>query len=63
MNAIKRTADALEKASEIGGKSGLNCIAELDPTAMEQAKQLDARCDEKNSPIWGCKYAQEQMRD
>lgn len=35
------TEIALRMAEKIGGKSGLNCIAEIDPTALEQAKALE----------------------
>lgn len=38
---INITEKALEMAKKIGGKSGLNCIAEIDPTALEQAKALE----------------------
>jgi len=37
MRIAKLTEDALIKAKTIGGKPGLNCIAEIDPTAMVQA--------------------------
>ncbi len=44
---MNQTEKALAMAEEIGGKSGLNCIAELDPTAIAQAKAVDEnnRCD------------------
>ena len=35
------TEKALSLAVEIGGKNKLNCIAELDPTAVSQAEALD----------------------
>lgn len=38
---MNQTEKALALAEEIGGKSGLNCIAELDPTAIFQAKVMD----------------------
>ena len=37
------TEKALSAAKTLGGKSGLNCIAELDPTAIEQAKKSALR--------------------
>lgn len=39
------TEKALSAAKTIGGKSGLNCIAELDPTAIEQAKKYESNND------------------
>lgn len=38
---MNQTEKALSLAKEIGGKSGLNCIAELDPSAVDQAKAMD----------------------
>ena len=38
---MNQTGKALALAEEIGGKNGLNCIAELDPTALDQAKAMD----------------------
>ena len=34
---------ALRLAQTLGGKEGLNCIAELDPTALAQAKAQEAQ--------------------
>ena len=53
MSVYEQTKIALAKAEELGGKNGLNCIAELDPTALEQAKELDARSDAGVSGFWG----------
>ena len=53
MSVYEQTKIALAKAEELGGKNGLNCIAELDPTALEQAKKLDARSDAGVSGFWG----------
>lgn len=53
MGVYEQTMLAMEKAQKQGGKSGLNCIAELDPTALEQAKALDARSEEGASDFWG----------
>ncbi len=39
-------------AEEIGGKNGLNCIAELDPTALDQAKAMDGN-DDRHLPLRG----------
>ena len=36
-----KTAQALSQARSIGGRERLNCIAELDPTALEQAAKLE----------------------
>ena len=38
MEDMNQTENALALAGSIGGKNGLNCIAELDGTALEQAK-------------------------
>ena len=38
---MNQTEKALSLAEAIGGKSRLNCIAELDPTAISQAEALD----------------------
>jgi len=38
---MNQTEKALALAEEIGGMNGLNCIAELDPTAVDQAKAMD----------------------
>ena len=35
---MNSTETALFRAETLGGRSGLNCIAELDPTALEQAR-------------------------
>ena len=40
MSIYEQTKIALAKAEELGGKNGLNCIAELDSTALEQAKEI-----------------------
>ena len=53
MSIYEQTKIALAKAEELGGKNGLNCIAELDPTAREQAKELDARSEARASDFWG----------
>lgn len=42
-NAIET---ALLQAETLGGKRGLNCIAELDPTALEQAEILEEKTKE-----------------
>ena len=49
---MNQTEKALALAEEIGGKNGLNCIAELDPTAADQAKAVD-ESDDRNLPLWG----------
>ena len=38
MNQIEK---ALRLAETLGGKDGLNCIAELDPTALRQAREME----------------------
>jgi len=53
MNAAERTQDVLRKIRECGGKDALNCIAEVDPTAMAQAKALDNRQNDRNANLWG----------
>ena len=49
---MNQTEKALSLVAEIGGKNGLNCIAELDPTAADQARALDAS-DDGNLPLRG----------
>ncbi len=49
---MNQTEKALSLAAEIGGKSGLNCIAELDPAAVDQARALDESND-RNLPLRG----------
>ncbi len=53
MSVYEQVTQALAKAKKLGGKTGLNCIAELDPTAMQQAKELDARDQTEISDFWG----------
>ena len=49
---MNQTEKALALAERIGGKNGLNCIAELDPTAADQARALD-ESDDGNLPLRG----------
>lgn len=53
MSVYEQVQQTLTKAKTQGGKTGLNCIAELDPTAVEQAKELDDRSEAKVSDFWG----------
>ncbi|MBR6628096.1 MAG: hypothetical protein IKL04_09025 [Lachnospiraceae bacterium] len=53
MSVYEQVTQALAKAKKLGEKAGLNCIAELDPTAMQQAKELDARDQTEISDFWG----------
>lgn len=53
MGIYERTKQALEKADTLGGKTGLNCIAELDRSAVEQAKKLEAEDKKGTSDFWG----------
>ena len=48
---MNQTEKALELARSIGGKDKLNCIAELDETAAEQAKAQEA--DKQGKPLAG----------
>ena len=43
---IRQTERALRLAETLGGKGGLNCVAELDPTALAQAEAQAARTGE-----------------
>ena len=36
-----------------GGAAGLNCVAELDGTALAQARALDGRMDRLDLPLFG----------
>ena len=49
---MNQTEKALSLAAEIGGKNGLNCIAELDPTAADQAGALE-KSDDGDLPLRG----------
>lgn len=49
---IKKIEAALEMAEKTGGKFGLNCVAELDLTAVEQAKII-SQSGMENSPLYG----------
>ena len=49
---MNQTEKALALAEEVGGKNGLNCIAELDQTAAEQAKAMD-ESSSLNLPLRG----------
>ena len=49
---MNQTEKALALAEEIGGKNGLNCIAELDPTALDQAIAMDGN-DDRHLPLRG----------
>lgn len=49
---IRNVEKALKKAKKLGGKSDLNCIAELDMTAVEQAKKLE-QSDKKDLLLYG----------
>ncbi|MBO4368236.1 MAG: amidase, partial [Clostridia bacterium] len=49
---MDQTEKALRLAQEIGGKNALNCIAELDPTAISQAEALD-RSKSQRLPLRG----------
>ena len=44
---MNQTEKALALAIGIGGKDGLNCIAELDETAAEQAKAQETDKQDK----------------
>ena len=48
---MNQTGNALALARNIGGKDRLNCIAEIDETATEQAKAQEA--DNQNKPLAG----------
>ena len=41
MSVYEQVLKTLAKAKTQGGKTGLNCIGELYPTAVEQAKDSD----------------------
>ena len=49
---MNQTEKAWALAEEIGGKNGLNCIAELDPTASDQARAMD-ECDSRDLLLRG----------
>ena len=49
---MNQTEKAFRLAAKIGGKNELNCIAELDPTALDQARALEEG-DDRNLPLRG----------
>ena len=49
---MDETRNALSLALEIGGKNGLNCIAELDPAAMDQSEK-QSRGGSHDLPLQG----------
>lgn len=49
---VRKIEKALKKAQKKGGKSGLNCIAELDMTALEQARELE-QSKKEDLPLYG----------
>ena len=51
MEVMNQIENALALAGSIGGKNGLNCIAELDGTALEQTKAQEA--DKQDKPLAG----------
>ena len=51
MEDMNQTENALALVGSIGGKNGLNCIAELDGTALEQSKAQEA--DKQDKPLAG----------
>lgn len=53
MSVYERVQQAFNEAETKGGKNGLNCIAELDMMAVEQAKELDACRKTKIGDFWG----------
>lgn len=52
-DAVRKTEEALRLARQMGGRDGLNCIAELDPTAAEQARAMDDRTDSEAALLGG----------
>ena len=53
MSVYEQILKTLAKAKTQGGKTGLNCIAELDMAAVEQAKELDDCSKTEISDFWG----------
>lgn len=43
----------LQRIADIGGRDGLNAVAELDETALAQARTLDNHADCRNLPLFG----------
>ncbi|MBE6930981.1 MAG: hypothetical protein E7463_11970 [Ruminococcaceae bacterium] len=43
----------LRRIETLDAKSGLNAVAEMDPTAIQQAKALDSRSDRRHLPLFG----------
>lgn len=53
MSVYEQVQQTLTKAKTQGGKTCLNCIAELDPTVVEQAKEMDNRSETVVSDFLG----------
>ena len=49
---MERIEEAIRRAETLGGKNGLNCVAELDPSALLQAKALKED-DREKQLLWG----------
>ena len=52
INISKNIEKSLKKAQRLGGKSGLNCIAELDMTVLQQMREL-VKCEKEDLPLYG----------
>lgn len=53
ISAEELTRLYLQRITSIGEKSGLNAVAEIDETALEQARKLDSRADLRELPLFG----------
>ena len=53
LTAEKLVRHYLERIARFGGSAGLNCVAELDETALAQARALDGRMDRRDLPLFG----------
>lgn len=51
MGIVQQAQQALLRAESDGGKQRLNCIAELDPTALSQAMDLEAQIQNGRKPL------------
>ena len=53
ITAEELTRHYLGRIARYDGPEGLNCVAELDETAVAQAKALDGRMDKEELPLFG----------
>ncbi|MBQ9854585.1 MAG: hypothetical protein IJO53_00215, partial [Clostridia bacterium] len=53
MTCVSLVKIYLDRIEAVGGKNGVNAIAEIDETALEQARALDMNPDARALPLFG----------